>query len=75
MTPDPSAFATSVASARVGLGLMTIDSNNIWVAVTTRFPAATLSNHHFLVPSDRFYRNFYTQITNTSHHIPSEMQV
>jgi hypothetical protein len=37
--PSPTALATSVASARVGVGAVTIDSS-IWVAVTTGTPRA-----------------------------------
>ena len=37
--PSQTALATSVASARVGRGLATIDCS-IWVAVMTTFPAS-----------------------------------
>ena len=38
--PSSTALATSVASARVGRGFLTIDSS-IWVAVMTGFPTCT----------------------------------
>ncbi len=38
--PSKTAFATSLTSARVGVGELTIDSS-IWVAVITGRPAST----------------------------------
>ena len=40
LVPSKTAFATSVTSARVGVGAVTIDSS-IWVAVMTGRPHAT----------------------------------
>ena len=43
--PSSTALATSVASARVGRGFLTIDSS-IWVAVMTGFPTCTPPCQH-----------------------------
>jgi hypothetical protein len=55
------AFATSVTSARVGSGLLTIDSS-IWVAVITGFRSSWHGGKMFLSQGDAGNIGFYSQV-------------
>ena len=68
LVPSNTALATSVTSARVGVGAMTIDSS-IWVAVIDRLPVADAAADDLLLDvGDVLHREAHAEVAAGDHH-------